>query len=112
MNLKAKIISEIDNLQSEYEAKENNKQGLVVGAINALLEPRRYVRDQNENQSPSDFCDSVISFIRSTPTVIGHSGPLGSDTNPGARQGMRQACDRLLGFVVRLEERVHKEGKE
>ena len=119
LNVKSEILSEIDNLLSEYIAEKDSgslrhsRESFVLGALEALDWIKNWIEPYDENRLPSDFFDSVLSEIESTRTDRAQSyASQGSGANPEARPGRHEACTRLANFVIRLKDEVHTEGKE
>ena len=116
--VKSKILSEIDNLLSEYISEKDSgslrhsRESFVLGATCALDELKDNI--QNDNQSLSDYFYSVLSYIESirTDTRSSWYASQGSAYNPEARPGRREACRRIEKFVRNLYAKIEKEGKE
>ena len=119
MNVKNRILSEIDNLLSEYLAEKDSgslrhsREDFVLGALDALDWIKNWIEPYDENRLPSDFFYRVLSEIESTRTSTGQKhASRGEGANPKARPGRREACTRLENFVIRLKDEVHMEGIE
>ena len=77
MNVKNRILSEIDNLLSEYLAEKDSgslrhsREDFVLGALDALDWIKNWIEPYDENRLPSDFFYRVLSEIESTRTSTG-----------------------------------------
>ena len=68
MNVKSEILSEIDNLLSEYIAEKDSgslrhsRESFVLGALEALDWIKNWIEPYDENRLPSDFL--IAYFLR------------------------------------------------
>lgn len=139
MDIKAKIISEIDRQISLYEDKRektfftgDNSSDLdeILGAIHAL----NYLKEQVENlniedysttsiiqgeirtliesqifRPPASFLNNVLLKIKFTLDRKMSDGSRGSGMNPDAMPGRKEACEKIIKFVYNLDVELKNE---
>lgn len=131
MDIKSKVISEIDGLLSEYtEKKDSNyvapgdeeRYHAILGAVEALkflkgmveniddtgYKTLRIVEESSEDfqwlRPASSFLSEVLLKLEITlqdKRVYGHPG---SGANPNAMPGRKEACIRVQRFVYDLHD--------
>ena len=133
MDVKSKVISEIEDLLSEYTKKRNaprvppgGDRGFhaILGAIDALEFLKSSVEDINVNryktmriveESSDDltsvrpatgFLSEVLLRIESTLEDKSRGGHAGSSANPNAMPGRKEACMRIKRFVYDLHDEL------
>ena len=133
MDIKSKVISEIDDLLSEYTEKKNStritpggEKGFyaILGAIDALgslkqrvenIDVNRYktmriVEESSEDFSSlrpaTGFLSEVLLRIEMTLKDRMIGGHAGSGANPNAIPGREEACMRIKRFVYDLHDEL------
>ena len=135
MDVRSRIISEIDDLLSEYTEKRAEKEKSVwtssddekdfhaiLGAIDALgflkrqiegidVAQHKVVRIVEEPSSPvlrrpASFLNEVLFWIDETLKLKLIHGNPGSGANPNAMPGRRAACMRVERFVYELHDEL------
>ena len=133
MDIKSKIISEIEDLLSEYTEKtdsdhlapdDNTSFYAILGAIDALesLKGRvediddsgykalRIVEESSEDfqwlRPASSFLSEVLLRIEFTLEDKSMDGRAGSGANPHAMPGREEACMRIKRFVYDLHDEL------
>ncbi len=136
MDVKSKIILEIEDLLSEYTEKRDSNHVTpddetdfyaILGAIDALesLESRiegidvnryktmRIVEESSEDFSSlrpaTGFLSEVLLRIESTLKDKSIGGHAGSGANPQAMPGREEACMRIKRFVYDLHDELAEE---
>lgn len=128
MDVKSRVITEIDNLFSEYNEEKDkpltpNMRGrrkAILGAISALeflkgqvqgLDPDKFefihIVEKSESEiptlrNPKGFLSRVLFSIEHAREYIRLDGRVGSGPDPDAVQGRNEACDRIRKFVCQL----------
>ena len=133
MDVKSEVISEIDNLLSEYTGKKDSSHvspgdeagyHAILGAIEALkflkgmveniddtqYKTLRIVEESSEDfqwlRPASSFLSDVLLKIEITlndKRVYGHPG---SGANPNAMPGREEVCMRIKRFVYDLHDEL------
>lgn len=133
MDVKSKVISEIDGLLSEYTEKKDSSYvapgdeagyHAILGAIEALkflkgmveniddteYKTLRIVEESSEDfqwlRPASSFLSDVLLKLEITlkdKMVYGHPG---SGANPNAMPGRKEACMRIKRFVYDLHDEL------
>lgn len=135
MDIKSRIISEIDDLLSEYTEKHTEKKNSVwtssddekdahaiLGAIDALKFLKRQIEGIDITQHkvmhiveepsrpvlrrPPSFFNEVLLWIDETLKLKLIHGNPGSGANPNAMPGRREACMRLERYVYELHDEL------
>lgn len=133
MDVKSKVILEIDDLLSEYTEKRNTPRlprggdggfHTILGAIDALASLKSDVEDINVNryetmrivEEPSEdfltlrpatsFLSEVLLRIEFTLEDRSIGGHAGSGANPNAMPGREEACMRIKRFVYDLHDEL------
>ena len=133
MDIKLKVILEIDDLLSEYTEKRNTPRAspggdrsfhAILGAIDALEFLKSSVEDINVNryktmriveESSEDFTSlrpatgflsEVLLRIETTLEIKMIAGHAGSGANPNAMPGRKEACMRIKRFVYDLHDEL------
>ena len=135
MDVKSRIISEIDDLLSEYTEKRTEKENSVwtssddekdfhaiLGAIDALtflkrqiegidVAQHKVIRIVEESSSPvirrpPSFLNEVLLWIDETLKLKLIHGNPGSGANPNAMPGRREACMRVERYVYELHDEL------
>ena len=134
MDVKSRIISEIDDLLSEYTEKHTEKKNSVwtssdekdfhaiLGAIDALGSLKKQVGSLNITQyktmrlveepsspvirRPSSFLNEVLFWIEDTLELKLIHGNPGSGANPNAMPGREEACMRIKRYVYELHDEL------
>lgn len=129
MDVKSRVITEIDNLLSEYNKEKESRpltpntrgrRKAALGAISALkflkgqvqgLDPARfeviYIVERSESEisalrNPKGFLSRVLFSIKHARGHIRFDGRVGSGPDSDAVQGRNEACDRMREFVFQL----------
>ena len=133
MDIKSKVISEINDLLSEYMEKEDNSYvdfgdeanfHAILGAIDALKSLKSKVEGINVNEyktmriveeSSEDFrtlrpatgfLSEVLLRIEFTLKDKRIGGHAGSGANPNAMPGREKVCMRIKRFVYDLHDEL------
>ena len=133
MDVKSRVITEIENLSSEYNEEKDStpltpnirrRRNAILGAISALkflkgqvqgLDPAKfeviYIVERSESEiptlrNPKGFLSRVLFSIGHTRKYIRHDGRIGSGPHPDAVQGRNEACDRMREFVFQLNDEL------
>ena len=133
MDVKSRVISEIDGLLSEYTDKKDSSHvspgdeagyHAILGAIDALeglkgwvenIDDTRYETLRIVEESSADFkvlrpassfLSEVLLRIEDTLKDKSISGHAGSGANPNAMPGREEACMRIKRFVYDLHDEL------
>ena len=131
MDVKSKVISEIDILLSEYATKKDNSRvapgeeadyHAILGAIDALeflkkqidgidIASHTILHIVGEPSSPvirrpPSFLNEVLLWVDETLKLKLIHGNPGSGANPNAMPGREEACMRIKRFVYDLHDEL------
>ena len=131
MDVKTKLISEIDSLLSEYTTKKDNSPVVpgqeadfhaILGAIDALEFLKKQIDGIDtashailhiveEPSSPTirrppSFLNEVLFWVGETLELKLIHGNPGSGANPNAMPGREEACMRIKRFVHDLHDEL------
>lgn len=136
MDVKSRVISEIDGLLSEYTDKKNSSHvspgdeagyHAIFGALDALeglkgrvenIDDTRYETLRIVEESSADFrvlrpassfLSEVLLRIENTLKDKSISGNAGSGANPNAMPGREEVCMRIKRFVYDLHDELADE---
>ena len=133
MDVKSRVITEIDNLFSEYNEEKDSmlftpnmreRRNAIEGAISALkflkgqvqsFDPAKfeviYIVERSESEiptlrNPKGFLSRVLFSIEHTRERIRLDGTVGSGPDPDAVRGRNEACDCMREFVFQLNDEL------
>ena len=133
MGVKSRVITEIDNLFSEYNEEKDSlslipnmreRRNAIEGAISALKFLKGQVQsfnpagfevihivERSESElprirNPKGYLSRVLFSIKHTRERRRLDGRVGSGHDPDAVRGRNEACDRMREFICQLNDEL------